>query len=228
MSACNHVPSLSSRLDRHFVACAAAATAAGALLVDRVEAGIVYSGIRDIVVSNVDSTGLYVDMETGLASFPGSSVPGYDFNIFNLGTSVPPPNGVALFAPATTAWVGYNASGYAYADRLAAGVTVSGASAFNTPVSGNTTMVFDTYGPWQGVTTDGYLGFKFDSGGSTRYGWARVSLSGPTAWTITVHDWAYEDTGASIETGAVPEPASLGLLAAGALGLALRRSKKHA
>ena len=45
---------------------------------------------------------------------------------------------------------------------------------------------------------------------------------------LTIHDWAYDDTGAVLPAGVVPEPAStgmgLGALALGAAGL--RRWRK--
>ncbi len=82
------------------------------------------------------------------------------------------------------------------------------------------------------------------------YGWIRLRLddlglnqpfgaplaNGPLgdglnyADKITVIDWAYEDSGAAIHAGAtgqtVPEPSSLALLAAGALGLGAFRVRK--
>jgi hypothetical protein len=45
---------------------------------------------------------------------------------------------------------------------------------------------------------------------------------------ITVIDWAYEDSGAAIHAGAVPEPSSLALLAAGAAGVSAFRRRKAA
>jgi hypothetical protein len=42
-----------------------------------------------------------------------------------------------------------------------------------------------------------------------------------------VHDRAYENSGAGIQTGAIPAPGALGLLAAGASGLGLMRGRKR-
>lgn len=71
-----------------------------------------------------------------------------------------------------------------------------------------------------------YLAFRFkDStqvGSPLRYGWIEVSLSNPTAGSgpdVTVFGYAYDNTGALIPTGLIPEPAPPALLALGALML---------
>jgi hypothetical protein len=73
-----------------------------------------------------------------------------------------------------------------------------------------------------------FLGLRFQipADNSTHFGWARVSVDDDL--TMTLVDWAYESTpGVGILAGAVPEPASLGLLALGAAGvIALRRGRK--
>lgn len=84
------------------------------------------------------------------------------------------------------------------------------------------------YGPLGGIQLgDQYLGFKFVSGGTTLYGWALVNL---TMSSITIDQWAYEDSGVGIHLGAIPEPrdsvARLAALALGAAGLRSWRRKK--
>lgn len=68
-----------------------------------------------------------------------------------------------------------------------------------------------------------YLGVQFIFGGATHYGWVGVEVSGSTG---TIRDYAYENVAdTAIAAGAVPEPSSLALLAAGAGSLALRRRR---
>jgi hypothetical protein len=91
---------------------------------------------------------------------------------------------------------------------------------------------------WSGAS-NAFLGLRFDIGGQTHYGWARLSVSNSndvaTAATATLHDWAYESTSnASLLTGqtadvaaAVPEPNTLILLAAGAAAVGAYRSLRR-
>ena len=71
-----------------------------------------------------------------------------------------------------------------------------------------------------------YLAFKFkDStqvGSPVYYGWIDASLSNPLTGSgpdVTIFSYAYDNTGAKIPMGAVPEPAPAALLALGALAL---------
>lgn len=93
-----------------------------------------------------------------------------------------------------------------------------------------------TAGPWQ-ITgaggsagqSSGYLGFRFLQGSTTVYGWMQVtwSRSGTQARDVqlTIGQWAYDDTGASIAAGFTGVPGGCGLsaLACGAIGLRGRR-----
>ena len=76
----------------------------------------------------------------------------------------------------------------------------------------------------------GFLALGFDLDGETVFGWADISLS-TDGLSLTVHGWAFEDSGAGIvagETGAsnaVPGLGGLAALACGAAGMRRRRDR---
>jgi hypothetical protein len=82
------------------------------------------------------------------------------------------------------------------------------------------------------------LGFKFNTGGGTQYGWARLKMRGdvPPKNAFFVVDYAWGDVGERIRTlqthqlsqeqGAVSPSGSLGLLALGKAGLELWRAQR--
>jgi hypothetical protein len=79
------------------------------------------------------------------------------------------------------------------------------------------------------------IGFRFQNetmGNQIQYGWMRISLSATTgAQPRAIVEYAYENTGAGIPAGAVPEPSTVGLLglvAMGALGVRAWRGRKAA
>ena len=83
-------------------------------------------------------------------------------------------------------------------------------------------------GNWPNDGTPGYLGLSFDLSGETYYGWAQVGTNFSST-TLSVYDWAYNDTPATGLDAGVPEPSTLGLFCLGAAGvLALRRRKQRA
>ncbi len=80
------------------------------------------------------------------------------------------------------------------------------------------------------------IGFRFVdpslNGGAIAYGWMRISLGATSgAQPRAIVEYAYEDSGAGIGAGVVPEPttmALLGAMAAGALGVRAWRKRKAA
>lgn len=93
---------------------------------------------------------------------------------------------------------------------------------------------FGMLGVWVSTGTGGYfpgqrayVGVEFGIAGLTHYGWIDIYVSelGPGA---LIYRWGYESTpGMSILAGAVPEPSTLLLVAAGSLALLYSRAKKR-
>lgn len=199
---------LSTRLDAHFRLAAAAAAAAAATTTTG-EAAIIYSGLRNAPVFPISvNGGFYFDFEWPFASAQGSRPDGWDVNPYASGSRV--------YLNANTAVV---LAGGSAAD-LAFGTPISAASLFSP------NGFFGEVAIPAGST--GFLGFRFtenSSGNSsqTYYAWARLQpgLSG----NGQLLDWAYDDSGAPLAAGTIPEPDGLGLLALGAAGLAIRRRR---
>ena len=77
----------------------------------------------------------------------------------------------------------------------------------------------------------GFLGMSFDLDGETVFGWADISLS-DDGLSLTLHGWAFEDSGAAILAGQtgdsstpVPGLGGLAALACGAAGMRRRRDR---
>jgi len=208
-------------LNKHFAALGAAAAAVtGVGMVQQADAAIVYHGAANINIPTTTS-GVYLNVVSGVNATAPAGAPGWDINpwgsgsffLYGSGTG----NGfVNNFAGGTGTGV----------DNLPLGTVVDGSLGYlnnSTETTGPTAFVLNS--------SANYGGFRFvdEVTGGTRYGWAQFSLStSPTAQPRTIVAYAYEDSGAGIAVGATggttPEPASLGLLALGAVGLLRRRS----
>ncbi len=86
-------------------------------------------------------------------------------------------------------------------------------------------------GEWTNNGTSGYIALNWTVAGNNHlYGWAQVSYN--TDHSVTLHDFAYEDTANTpIQAGAIPEPstyAALTGLLAGSAALFARRRKRAA
>jgi hypothetical protein len=75
----------------------------------------------------------------------------------------------------------------------------------------------------------GYLGIQFPIGGQTHYGYVGYEGTGAqNSANGRVYSLGYETTpNTAIAAGAVPEPSTIAMLAAGASGMALYRRRRH-
>lgn len=174
------------------------------------QGSIIYSGPKNILIPTT-FVGVYVDIDGG--GTVAEEGPGWDANfVFNgegLGSNAsfhPVSATIVLDAPVLN---------LNYGAQVSSSVTF--ASTYSGGYSSSSTHVGN--GPGQFASgTEGYIGFRFTTNSSAGpyYGWMRVVLSN-TADNGIIRDWAYDDSGASITVGAVPEPsATLSLLATAA------------
>ena len=189
---------------------------AAAAAAPSVNAAVVYSGPVSIAVPDT-LTGVYLDLVTGLTTASSATNSGYDFSAYE--------NGPIWFYPDATGdgVVGKTSGGIGTASALAAGATISSASKFLTAY-GYAATPFD-------VTGTEYAGIEFinDNTGATNYGWVELETTATTGFPAEIVGYAYDNSGASIVAGAVPEPTTVAALGFGALSLGaagLRRWRK--
>ena len=193
-----------------------AAGAAASMGAAEADAAVVYSGAQNISIASGNSQNLNLDGD----AFNDVLLKNYNFG----GGAYQ--GATVSFAPGKL--VGFS-NGLSYVSALAAGATIdsstAGPSFFGSMAYGaiNPNAQFNN-------VADAYVGLSFPAGGNTYYGWIRVDMNN-AAKTFLVKDWAYEsEPGVGIKAGAgvVPEPATLGLLACGAAGVAALRRKRTA
>lgn len=135
---------------------------------------------------------------------------GHDFNLSVSSGTMPTLKPVS--SPGTPS------SAVVYAGNASDAIT-SGSQSFGTTIDGS-----DTFVSGVSVAPDpgrNYLGFSMLDGSTTLYGWMDITYnSGNGTGSAFFNEWAYDDTGAGIEVGAIPEPASTGAVTAVAALLA--------
>lgn len=197
------------------IAAAAPATIASLLGVSGAEAEIIHiTNSYDVGFSA--TSGVSWDIDQG-----GGAEAGWSFSN---------PFGILGLNPATDGFSVYNGGTNNNLARLTTNEFVSDNANFSPAVGGILSGGILIGGAEFTSGVSGFMGFQFDSEGTPFFGWARVTFfegASPAAG-VTVHEWAYDNTGNAIQVGAVPEPAAaalgLGTLALGAAGL--RRMRK--
>ena len=210
------LPALKRRV-AYSLAASAAAGAAG-VGCSEADAQIVSSGPYPININQFGSFNLDLD-EYGAS--PDIKLKNYVFGGNYMGASVINAPGLLVLS---------NASFPYYVTALSAGDLID-----STTVSSHTPGFYGSmaYGnnPNSEFKTaaDAYIGLSFPSGANLFYGWVRVGVN-LNAGTFQVKEWAYNSvSGAGIHAGQIPEPSTLGMLAAGSAGLvAMRRRRKQA
>ena len=207
-----------TRRTAYSLAAGAAVGAAGVANAAAPDDSIVYSGVQDIAIGQGGSLDLNLDGD----GFTDVLLKNYSLSGGNyMGATV---NGY----PGQL--VGFN-NGLAYVSALSDGDPIDGAtvgpSFFGSLAYGsvNPNAEFDS--------ADGaFIGLSFPIGGNAQefrhFGWVRVTIDQPSG-TFIINDWAYNTVpNEGVAAGAVPEPATLGLLAAGAAGVAAMRKRRAA
>lgn len=223
---------LEVKLNRHFLACSAFIGTAALMTSQNAEASIVYSGIQNAPVASTNGFGgVYIDVD-GMSWLNPSAGSGVGAGLLP-GWDIQPYRGSGTFGNALRIYTAISPSSAemvmdsdAVVAMLDSGATIDSSLTFDTEE--------EIAADW---TTGGigYMGFRFSPSGTPLYGWMRVQTGsgdpgngGGPGFPATVIDWAYEDSGAGITVGVVPEPSTiaLGLLSAGAVGVAAFRKRK--
>jgi hypothetical protein len=215
----NRLTSLSTSRWAAYATAGAATAIAG---VNSAEAAIHYSGVLNVPVPTGEGTPDNFALDNG-AQIRFA-------NIFTTSS-----RGIALFriegAAVSNMFVGSATGNFRYPSNLAAGANIAAG-----PFAAMNANFFATLAYGNGFVHSkflaagtGFIGFRFNGGSGIEYGWARVTMDGASGNGFTVVDYAWGDVGTAITAGqttAVPEPASLGLLAVGATGLLLWRKRR--
>jgi hypothetical protein len=236
---------LTPPLDKQLLAYVTAATAAGVgLLAQPAEAKIVYTVANTTIKANGGSVNLDLNND-GIADFiiDNSFVDGvrHPEGFFASALTIYP------VQAANEIWGVLSAKGWECAAALPPAVKVGPGAAFQPKylplweASGSYTRGATEHCPWASKHRGAFLGLKFVVKGQTHYGWAHITVGS----TTVLNAYAYEtvpnqpiltgkisgpvaETQASLLSVPNPQPASLGLLARGAEGLAIWRRTEEA
>ena len=223
----NRLTSLNSSRWAAYATAGAATAIAGA---NSAEAAIHYSGVLNVSVPTGEGV-------AHTFSLDNAAVIRF-VNILTGPSASPGPGGDALFriqgAAVSNMFAGTAAGAFRYPSNLAAGASIAARPFASMNANFFATLAYGggfAHSKFLAAGID-FIGFRFNGGSGIEYGWARVTMNGAPGNGFTVVDYAWGDVGTAItagQTSAVPEPASLGLLAIGAAGLLIwRRSRGKA
>lgn len=177
---------------------------AGAVLTASTEGAVIYSGPINLTLTFQNGDELYVDFEGMNAAIQASPIAGDDIFIADYSS-----DDFTVETPeSSVARTGSNLLEFSAGQSIGFG---SNFGAYGDLRDGST---FDT-------SLGQYGGIRLDTG---NYGWAQLSFDSVNN-TVTLVDFAYEDTGSAIAAGAVPEPSTLAALLLAGSTLAFRRRR---
>lgn len=148
-------------------------------------------------------------------------------------TSVPLADGGISFSSYLSTY-GFPALDAVATGSLEVGAVVSAGTVIDANTAFASTQTLDKAPFNVNVGNDQLLAFEITSGGQAQYGFLTFDASEAPfggAFSAQIDGLTYDTSGAAVTAGvtsAVPEPSSLALLAAGALGLAAYRRRQHA
>jgi hypothetical protein len=203
---------------------AASAAAAGGALTSEAEAAITVVDVNVFLEDRTQGDG-YFDV-FGAYGFGGAGASFVFQQAFNeIGTSV---GVLTVIGGGNIDFAGGVAGAYAYPSNLAYGAALS-AQSFGVPAGSRGDMAWGagyTNSQFLNAGTS-YLGFRFDLGGGTQYGWAELDMEGAIGNRATFVRYAWADVGESITVGQIPAPGAVAALALGAAGVGgFRRSRR--
>ena len=193
----------------------------GSIFAYSANAAVIHWNAQEIPIPTTFA-GVSLNLETADTTNDIAGMPGADANFFAGGI------GISNDADQTSMMASWQPvrSGIGNTDaivNLTPGTLVDGSSVTGDDfgASGGAVTHFATFTSG----TPGYIGYSVVlSDNTTAYGWMRVTLRNDNMEGV-IHEWAYENSGAPIEVGAIPEPSLTLLASIGLAALTLRRKR---